>query len=460
MRKAWFWHRIRISRGRNLVVCFLLFVALPLRLLSHVETKYYTPSASLRVKTVVIISRGCPPRLQRFGKGIRPRFIVYGAPAALSCTVEDVEFVRCGSLDCPASIVKRFAPSEEEEDIRFCIDCPEALVAALRSPGFQVIALPASDFSQMVWLEHLSSSEIALWSRVTFEINIISTCRMRSLGSLLEALTKSHFFGDRVDMTIALDVHPSKDCLELLQAFRWKHGNFRLSRRIKPAGGPQVAVPEGVTATVKEHSLAILLEDDVLVSTQFYSWLKFVGLQLAQYRRKIAENTKLKIFSISLYTPRVVETGGDRRLKINFKSHGLETGNVFLYEVPCSWGSAFLGSYWSDALTYFEARLRGEVVYAPIDGSRVNGWTGSWKKWLIELGHYEHWVTVYPYFTNQTSFSTNLLMKGEHITEMPSAEELQMYKVPIFTNTSWYYQLRTKRLFPIDDAFDLFFHEI
>jgi hypothetical protein len=188
--------------------------------------------------------------------------------------------------------------------------------------------------------------------------------------------------------------------------------------------------------------MAILLEDDVLVSTQFYGWLKFIGLQLFDERN----NKFSDVYSISLYTPRVIETGQVRRKYIDYASEGVQQGSTFLYEVPCSWGSAFYGKRWSEALSYFEKRLAGVEVYDPIPKSRVNGWSGSWKKWLIEINHYEHWTTIYPYFHNQTSFSTNMLSKGHHIDSAPDKEALQMYRVPIFNGNEWYEQMTHKRI--------------
>jgi hypothetical protein len=196
-----------------------------------------------------------------------------------------------------------------------------------------------------------------------------------------------------------------------------------------------------------------LLEDDIAISNQFYCWLKFVGLQLQHHIHREQQH----IFSISLYTPRVIETGKERRTWINFSDMNLHPGSVFISEVPCSWGSAFAAQYWHEAMTYFERRYSGENIYPPIPHSRVNGWTGSWKRWLIELGHYLHWTTVYPLFAEERSFSTNTLQKGQHISATQQQEEFLMYKVPLFEDNRWYRELREPRLFPIDKSFNLFF---
>ena len=57
-------------------------------------------------------------------------------------------------------------------------------------------------------------------------------------------------------------------------------------------------------------------------------------------------------------------------------------------------------------------------VHSPY--SATNGWSTSWKKFLIELCFLRGWVVLYPNFYNQTSFSTNHLEPGEHIQSNPN----------------------------------------
>jgi len=307
----------------------------------------------------------------------------------------------------------------------------------------------------MIWLEALTPVELLLWERVTFEISVVTTCRMATLRDLMARTLEASYLGDHVDLHVSVDTKASSECLRFLQSFTWSHGGYHIRRRIRAAEGAQVAVPEGLSITGNDSHYGVLLEDDIKLSTEFYCWLKFAGLQLETSSQKASK----QIFSISLYTPRVVETGKERRKWINYDEHNLHSGSVYLYEVPCSWGSAFSATFWSRALSYFETRFNGTEVYAPIENSRVNGWKGSWKKWLIELGYYRKWTTMYPLFEDERSFSSNMLQKGQHIVEAKSSE-VEMYIVPVFEDNSWYNQLRRKRLFPVESTFDLYFHPV
>jgi len=332
-----------------------------------------------------------------------------------------------------------------------CVSCDETLVAELRHHPVSVIKPRIDDFDKMNWLETITTNELLLWEKVSFEISVITTCRMDSLKNLITSILRSSYLGDRVNLHVSVDTEATSECLDFLESIKWQHGAYNIRRRIRPSGGAQVAVPEGLGATGSSGHYGISLEDDVSVSSEFYSWLKFVALQLENSAQKVSK----RIFSISLYSPRVIETGTERREWIDYEAAGIGHGSIFLYEVPCSWGSAFSAHIWREALSYFEKRLKGEELYEPIPKSRVNGWSGSWKKWLIELGYYEHFTTVYPWFEGERSFSTNLLKKGQHITLDDS--EADMYTVPLFDDNSWYNQLLRKRLFPVEKTFNLWF---
>jgi len=61
-----------------------------------------------------------------------------------------------------------------------------------------------------------------------------------------------------------------------------------------------------------------------------------------------------------------------------------------------------------------ERRLAG-APGVNIPRSASNGWSTSWKKFMIELAYLRGSVVLYPSFFNQSSLSTNHLEKGEHV---------------------------------------------
>jgi len=350
----------------------------------------------------------------------------------------------CESSKCQLHALGTYLESsiEEHDGLFFCVGCSEQEVHITKAYyDLRVIDMRLLDFEQLVWVRSLRKLEMVAWRHIRHGIVIVTTCRMDTLRALLLDIQSAYFFGDSIDLHFALEAGASRECIEELDAFEWSHGTKYLNRRIVPSGGPQVAIPEAFVLGGSTQ-FQIILEDDVRVSDQFYSWLKFVTLQMLDCQMCEREN----IFSVSLYTPRVVETGLGARSRLNFERTSVNVGDIFLYEVPCSWGATFMESYWLTALEYFQQRAAGVNVFPAIPKTRVNGWTGSWKKWLIELGYYRKWSTIYVRFANETSFSTNMLGKGKHILYVD--EEMRYnYSVPLVKGTDWYASLRYKRLF-------------
>ena len=338
------------------------------------------------------------------------------------------------------TLPKYFTDTKDCPGVFFCIECSAMQVHLARTYCvLQVIDMKLQDFKQMLWIQTLHLQDPIYWKVTNFALTVVTTCREDKLRALLSDIQEATYFGDSVDLHIAVEAGATSSCLQYVRHFEWSHGEKRISQRIQPSAGPHVAVPEAIV--IGTEWAQVLLEDDVRVSPQFYAWLKFATLQF----RFCKLCAKERIFSVSLYTPRVVETGPHSRSKLDLGDLHVRTGDIFLYEVPCSWGAAFFATPWLFAFNYFEKRLQGQPV-ADIADSRVNGWRGSWKKWLIELGYYKHWATVYPYFKNETSFSTNTLGVGEHIKEI-TEEMIANYTVPLFQDVSWYESLQHKRIF-------------
>ncbi|KAH0641178.1 hypothetical protein KY290_037343 [Solanum tuberosum] len=58
-------------------------------------------------------------------------------------------------------------------------------------------------------------------------------------------------------------------------------------------------------------------------------------------------------------------------------------------------------------------RSKAKSVQTP--KSRTNGWQASWKKFLIDMMYLRGYVSLYPNFPSQMSFSTNHMEPGAHI---------------------------------------------
>lgn len=126
-----------------------------------------------------------------------------------------------------------------------------------------------------------------------------------------------------------------------------------------------------------------------------------------------------ELSSISLYTPRLVEVVKERP-KWNatdfFKR--IHPNTPYLHQLPCSWGAVFFPKHWREFYAYMNMRFTEDAKQNPVQipKSRTNGWQASWKKFLIDMMYLRGYVSLYPNFPNQMSFSTNHMEPGAHIS--------------------------------------------
>lgn len=65
--------------------------------------------------------------------------------------------------------------------------------------------------------------------------------------------------------------------------------------------------------------------------------------------------------------------------------------NALLFQTPCSWGTVYFPEVWM----HLHAALVNNK-YKDIPGVLVNGWSGSWKKFLFSLMYHNDWYLLYP----------------------------------------------------------------
>ena len=144
------------------------------------------------------------------------------------------------------------------------------------------------------------------------------------------------------------------------------------------------------------------LEDDISVSPLFYIWAKYA---LLTYQYGAPEDRMPDFMGVSLYTPRMIETAKERfkvDLPTDMKRVTGHRYTPFLDQVPCSWGALYSPTVWKEFRNYLRMRLeQGESVKMNIPGSRINGWKGSWKKYLMEMSYSRGLYMLYPNFKDQ-----------------------------------------------------------
>ncbi|KAH7862531.1 hypothetical protein Vadar_006106 [Vaccinium darrowii] len=275
-----------------------------------------------------------------------------------------------------------------------------------------LVLLPKPSVEKVLWMVDLRSTALPYWNRMRISISIITQNRVKSLLRLLQSLTNAYYVGDEVPITFNMDSGVDEATIKAVNSFAWPHGPKIIKRRIIQ-GGLIRAVSESWYPS-SDDDYGLLLEDDIEVSPYYYLWIKY-ALLAYHYDPEISLP---ELASISLYTPRLVEVVKERP-KWNatdfFKN--IHPNTPYLHQLPCSWGAVFFPKQWREFYVYMNMRFTEDAKQNPVQipKSRTNGWQASWKKFLIDMMYLRGYVSLYPNFPNQASFSTNHMEPGAHI---------------------------------------------
>ncbi|CAK9165196.1 unnamed protein product [Ilex paraguariensis] len=279
--------------------------------------------------------------------------------------------------------------------------------------GSTLVLLPRSSVSKVLWMADLRSTALPNWNRMHISVNIITQNRAGSLTRLLKSLSNAYYLGDEVSITFNMDSKVDEATLRLVNSFNWPHGRKTFRRRIIQ-GGLIRAVSESWYPS-SDDDYGLLLEDDIEVSPYYYLWIKY-ALLAYHYDPQISLP---ELSSISLYTPRLVEVVKERpRWNATEYFKRIHPNTPYLHQLPCSWGAVFFPKQWREFYVYMSMRFTENAKQNPVQipKSRTNGWQASWKKFLIDMMYLRGYVSLYPNFPNQTSFSTNHMEPGAHIS--------------------------------------------
>ncbi|KAG0580596.1 hypothetical protein KC19_4G185500 [Ceratodon purpureus] len=315
-------------------------------------------------------------------------------------------------------------------------DAPAPVLEALKLATSQaatnasLVQIPRTSFSHALWMATVPPASLPFWSKMRIQINIITQDRATSLLRLLQSLSNAHYVGDAIDISFNMDNAVDNQTLHIADEFHWPHGKKIVRRRII-RGGLIRAVSES-WYPASDDDFGLLLEDDIEVSPFYYMWLKYA---LLQYHYN--PDVKLpELNSIALYTPRIVEVVKERpRWNATEYFNDIHPNTPYLHQLPCSWGALFTPKKWREFYKYMGMRYTEDPKANPVQipKSRTNGWQASWKKFLIDMMYLRGYVTLYPNFPNQTSFSTNHMEPGAHIAHSANklAHDPQDFVVPL-----------------------------
>lgn len=354
----------------------------------------------------------------------------------------------------------------------------QALHSLSRTKGITPIALPEEQVSNALWISDLpvvalQRKRICIrgcmnltllifplmliigWNDIDVELIVITDRRSHSLARLLQALSRSLYFNDKVQLKIYMEQSADLTTRHMVNEYAWPYGTKTVRHRSRK-GGLISAITESWYPSSNDN-YAVLLEDDIEVSPLFYVWTKYTVLKY----RYDPHNRDMSMFGVSLYTPRNVPVYMDGRHAFNpeeiITSSSLPypgPNSPYVTTLPCSWGAVYFPEHWREFHEYIMERVaKPKKVYnITVPESRSETWHFSWKKFYIEMAYLRAYVMLYPNFEDWTSFSTNHLEIGQHIKEgTRTEEELRDFQVPLMETDVMLAQLPNHRL-PTYDA--------
>jgi hypothetical protein len=205
---------------------------------------------------------------------------------------------------------------------------------------------------------------------------------------VLQSVQKAHYIQDNIPLILSLDGNFDSETELVCEHFEWKHGSKEIIKHSANLGLKTHL--QKCAALSIEYGSVILLEDDLLVSPNFY---KYACDALQFYKNQEA------IASVSLYNYSVSECGF-------FPFSPLVDGfdNYFIQYVS-SWGVAITDKQWSE---FEQWQDQNKIVDLP---SYIKNWgDNSWKKDFISYMIDAKKYSVFP----RVSLTTNFSESGTH----------------------------------------------
>lgn len=224
-------------------------------------------------------------------------------------------------------------------------------------------------------------------------IVVVAYNRPQSLFRVLNSLTMADF-QDRKDVSlyISIDFSGEFECLKIAQEIEWNFGKKIVTEHQENLGLKDHILSCGDLS--QNHDAIIVLEDDLFVSPQFYTYT----LSAIQF-----VNDDPEIAGIGLYSYNYNEFAYTRFYPIN------DGYDNYYMKVPCSSGQVWTKKQWGNFRDYLDTAP--ELSYDDCLPHFVVDWKpSSWKKLFYKYIVDESKYFFYP----RASLTTNIGDEGQH----------------------------------------------
>ena len=222
-------------------------------------------------------------------------------------------------------------------------------------------------------------------------IVVVAFNRSKSLSRILKTINNACYSKYKnIQLVISIDKSDCEDVAKVAQEFPWAHGDKRVIEHSENLGLRKHVIACG--DLTQQYDSIILLEDDLLVSPEYYS---YATAALSFYADQPL------ISGISLYSYDFNEYSESRFIPL---ADGFD--NYFI-QTACSWGQAWTYEQWKAFKDWYESNHIFEKgsCYLP---QKILEWPDrSWKKFFIKYMILHNKYFVYPRISLSTNSGTS-----------------------------------------------------
>lgn len=211
--------------------------------------------------------------------------------------------------------------------------------------------------------------------------------RPKLLNRLLQSLKKSNYLNDNIKLVISMDKSNNPKIKKIVESFNWFQGDKIIINHNKHLGLREHIIKCG--NLTKKYNNIILLEDDLYVDRNFYTYSK-QALKYYQGDSNIA--------GISLYSPGYNETLDLPFFALNGNYDG------YFIQLPSSWGQVWSKKQWEDFMKWYEKNQSIDFNGYTIP-ENIKKWPEtSWKKYFSAYMVDKNKYFLYPIKSCTTNF--------------------------------------------------------
>ena len=258
---------------------------------------------------------------------------------------------------------------------------------------------------------------------IALTIRIITMDLPTSLQRLLASLNDAHYDNDTVHIEfyvdkpkITADQTNYLAVVEIVKAFKWKHGSLQKNFEKQNAGIFKMWVrpfPVKVNDTATKPFLMVL-EDDIEVSPFFYTWAKKVLLTYAPHG-----DGNLYGFTIQRSHGIIGTKKGERWVETYHDRNVSSSAPFFRYQLLSTWGQIFFPRHWN-AFVNWAVVAKNQVGFKPCVPYLVSNY------WY-QANPDKIWSVWFNYFVYHSGL-TNLYINFNHLSPVNNYALLLNYR--------------------------------